>query len=77
MNTFLIIIGYIFLISALAAYIGTIIIVFQTIILKNNIEKYDNAIVILFIPILNILTCLRLIFDLIKDIFRKILKKTS
>lgn len=77
MNTFLIIIGYIFLISALAAYIGTIIIVFQAIILKNNIEKYDNAIVILFIPILNILTCLRLIFDLIKDIFRKILKKTS
>lgn len=77
MNTFLIIIGYIFLISALAAYIGTIIIIFQAIILKNNIEKYDNAIVILFIPILNILTCLRLIFDLIKDIFRKILKKTS
>lgn len=74
MNTFLIIIGYIFLISALAAYIGTIIIVFQAIILKNNIEKYDNAILILFIPILNILTCLRLIFDLIKDIFRKILK---
>jgi hypothetical protein len=71
MNTFLIIIGYIFLISALAAYIGTMIIVFQAIILKNNIEKYDNAILILFIPILNILTCLRLIFDLIKDIFRK------
>lgn len=71
MNTFLIIIGYIFLISALAAYIGTMIIAFQAIILKNNIEKYDNAILILFIPILNILTCLRLIFDLIKDIFRK------
>lgn len=71
MSTFLIIIGYIFLISALAAYIGTMIIVFQAIILKNNIEKYDNAILILFIPILNILTCLRLIFDLIKDIFRK------
>ena len=71
MNTFLIIFGYIFLISALAAYIGTMIIVFQAIILKNNIEKYDNAILILFIPILNILTCLRLIFDLIKDIFRK------
>ena len=71
MNTFLIIIGYIILISALAAYIGTMIIVFQAIILKNNIEKYDNAILILFIPILNILTCLRLIFDLIKDIFRK------
>jgi hypothetical protein len=70
MSTFLIIIGYIFLISALAAYIGTMIIVFQAIILKNNIEKYDNAILILFIPILNILTCLRLIFDLIKDIFR-------
>lgn len=71
MSTFLIIIGYIFLISALAAYIGSLIIVFQAIILKNNIEKYDNVIVILFIPILNILTCLRLIFDLIKDIFRK------
>ena len=71
MNTFLIIIGYIILISALAAYIGTMIIVFQAIILKINIEKYDNAILILFIPILNILTCLRLIFDLIKDIFRK------
>ena len=71
MNTFLIIIGYIFLISALAAYIGTMIIVFQAIILKNNIEKYDNAILILFIPILNILTCGKLFYDLIRDIFRK------
>lgn len=64
-------IGHLFIVSALAAYIGMMIIVFQAIILKNNIEKYDNAILILFIPILNILTCLRLIFDLIKDIFRK------
>ncbi len=40
MNTFLIIIGYIFLISALAAYIGTMIIAFQAIILKNMIMQY-------------------------------------
>lgn len=77
MKTFLIIIGYTFLITPLVAYIGAIIIVFQEIILKNNIEKYDNAILFLYIPILNIIMCLRLIFDLIKDIFRKILKKTS
>lgn len=74
MNTFLIIIAYPILFTPIIVYIGSLIIVFQENILKNNIEKYDNAIILLYIPILNILTCLRLIFDLIKDIFRKILK---
>lgn len=74
MNTFLNIIAYPILFTPVVVYIGSLIIVFQENILKNNIEKYDNAIILLYIPILNILTCLRLIFDLIKDIFRKILK---
>ena len=64
-------IGHLFIVSALAAYIGMMIVVFQAIILKNNIEKYDNAILILFIPILNIVTCGKLFYDLIRDIFRK------
>lgn len=64
-------IGHLFIISALAAYIGMMIIVFQAVILKNDIDKYANVIMVLFIPILNILTCGKLFYDLIRDIFRK------
>ena len=64
-------IGHLFILSALAAYIGMMIIVFQAVILKNDIDKYANVIMVLFIPILNILTCGKLFYDLIRDIFRK------